>query len=689
MRPLALAILLGLVLPAPALRAQAPVGGDFADRWVQPTEALTLRVEQSLHARLEALRIFVGTSDMTALVRTPQPGVLVLDPRPLPLASGETELVVWLADGAEWRELARLPLKVLTASGFEAASFTPRLDLAGKSQFDESTQGAAAPPPRPTFADLTGRGGLAFDARRGSFAADGSFNASGSSYRNEALRFGELAGRAPKSDLNDYLLNARYRNAALALGHQSTGNNPLLLNGFASRGLGITQRLGARGDLRLHALNGTSIVGYDNFFGLDDADHRVYAASAGVEFIAARPGALRAELSYLDASVSSRNNFNVGEIPDAERSHGIGLRLTGTTEGGRVRGDLVFARSTYVNPFDPQLAQGGSVQAVAPATANGWIADLGIDLLQGSKALSGTHPLTMTLALHHERVAPLYRSLGAFFSADQQTDRATLGTQMAGAQLQLLAARQQDNLDDVPTILKNRTSTASATLGLPLAQWLGGTNGQSFWPGLNYAFQDVAQRAINSPVTEDSGFAATHRPDQRNRSHQVNLAWNVEPWSFSYGFSRTTQDNRQIGRENADFTNTGHQASASVRLGERLSLSFGANVARNYSKERDLTTTTDGGNVGIDWQPAQRWSLAANFGRSLGGDSRDFTASANDNAQVQLSYRYDLPAFGRKLPGQVFVRYVRATSESRDSTFGLSATGTQWAVDAGLSLSLF
>jgi hypothetical protein len=689
MRPLALAILLGLVLPTPGARAQAAVTGDFADRWVAPTEPLILRIEQALHARGGDLRLFAGAADVTALVRFPQPGVLVIDPRPAPLPSGESELIVWIVDGAAWRELARLPLKVLTASGLEAGSFTPKLDLAAKSQFEQRTRGDASPPPRPTFADLTGRAAASFEARRGTYAADGNFNVSGSSFRSEALRFGELGADAPKVDLNDYVVNGRMRSTSLSVGHMSTGNNPLLLSSFASRGVGLGQKFGSRMDLRLNALNGSSIVGYDNFFGLDDTDHRVYAATAGFEFIGGRPGGLRAELTYLNASKQSRNNFNVGEIPDAEESDGVGLRLSGTSAGGRMRGDLVLARSTYVNPFDPQLAQGGELQPVKSATASGRIVDLGVDLLQRSTSLSDKHPLTVTLALHHERVEPLYRSLGAFFSADQEQNRITLTSQMAGAQLQLLGSRQEDNVDDVPTILKNRTTTGSATLSLPLPQWLGPAAGRSWWPAANYVYQDVAQRAINEPLTADSGIAATHRPDQQNESHQLNLSWNLMPWTLGYGASYADQDNRQVGRENADFTNSGHQLSVSLRALDTLNLALGLNRTRNYSRERDLTTYSNGGNASVDWQFAQRWSLAANLGRTLGSDSRDFTESANDNAQAQLTYRYEISSFGRKLPGQVFVRYARQANENRDTVFGLATDGTQWAWDAGVSLSLF
>ncbi|MCK6431133.1 MAG: hypothetical protein L6Q72_18920, partial [Burkholderiaceae bacterium] len=82
-------------------------------------------------------------------------------------------------------------------------------------------------------------------------------------------------------------------------------------------------------------------------------------------------------------------------------------------------------------------------------------------------------------------------------------------------------------------------------------------------------------------------------------------------------------------------------------------------------------------------------TLAANAGRTLGGDSRDLTAADNNNAQAQLTWRFGIPADGRKLPGQVFVRYVRQENTSRDTSFGVSTSGASWAWDAGVSLSLF
>lgn len=682
-KPLTLAVALAF-----ASGAHAAVTADFADRWIAADATVTLQLDQPLAARAADLRFFAGALDVTAIARQPRPGVLAFDLRLARLAAGESSFVVYLVEAGQWREVAKIPLKVLNAAGFENGQFGPKLDLSGKSRFDEGRRGDATPPARPTYFDGTGRGGFAFDASRGVLKADGQFNATGSSYRNEALRFGELGARAPKTDLADYVVNLRHGGTSLAIGHVSYGNNPLLLSGYGSRGLTLAQKFGERFDVSVNAMNGTGIVGYDNFFGLASAQHRIHGATAGLELIGGRPGALRVEVAALDARLQSRTDFNSGEVPDAEESRGFGVRLSGRTESNRVRGDAVFARSSYVNPFDPQLAQGGELQAVKRATASGRQLDFAVDLVPSSRRWSEARPLTITLSAHHQRIEPQYKSIGASSSPDQQLNRLALATQVGAAQLQLTGARHEDNLENVPTILKTRTDEASASLALPLAQWFG-AGGASGWPQFGYTLQSVRQRAINAPVTADSGIAASHRPDQSNRSHQAALNFTRGGFNFGYAIQRSTQDNRQPGRENADFESLGHQITLGMRLGEKLNLNLGANTNRNFSREKDLTTTTRGGNGGFDWQLLDGVTLAANAGRTLGGDSRDLTSASNDSAQAQLTWRFGIPAYGRRLPGQVFVRYVRQENASRDTNFGLSTSGATWAWDAGLSLSLF
>lgn len=666
---------------ARAVAADGPVQFEEGGTWTARGGALHLRIAQDLAARRSMLRVIAASTDVTALASFPEPGRMQIQLPAAALPSGESELAVYLIEGAEWRELLRAPLKLLTRGGFEQAAFTPKLDLANKSQLAYATRGSTGAPPRERYADLTARGSVAFNAARAGWAADGQFNGSGSSFRPETLRYGELGADAQKFDLSDYVMNLRFGATTLSLGHQSVGNNPLLLSGFSSRGLGLTQQLGERLSLSFHAMNGTSIVGTDNFFGLDSAEHRVLSASMGYEFFE-RAGALRAELLFMDASLLSRGNFNAGEIVDAQTSRGFGLRLSGRSASQRLRGDLVFARSTYVNPFDPLLAQGGPLQPVRPDTDHGVTVDLGADLLQGG-------PLTLSATLRHERINPLFRSLGASLAAGQCSTRLGLNAGWAGAQLQLTHQAQRDNLGDIATLLSTKTQSSALNAQLPLPQWLGVPGQPGWWPVLDLQWQSVHQFAINTPVTEDSGFAASHRPDQLSRQVQLGLNWTRDRWSWRYGLSRSVQDNRQTGRERADFSSLGHQANATWRATDTLNLTLGVQRHRHLSVEKDLVSRTTTASAGVDWTWRDRWTLAANMSRTRGDDSMAIASSANRSLQAQLGYRFELSSFGRKLPGQVFVRFSDQAASSRDALFGFDTAGGHRSVDAGLSLSLF
>jgi hypothetical protein len=668
--------------------AQAPTV-DFTERWVHPDESLVIRFTSPPDLASGEIRVLAGTTDVTALSHFASPAELVIDPSLLPFESGEHELVLYLVGSQGWKELQRYPLRVLTPGGFQAAEVTPRVNLNVKSRLDEGHNASAPPPPRTTYTDIAGEGGLDAHVTRGDFDMQAGFNGVGTSYRNEALRYGELGDDAPKVDLSEYQVAMDYRRANLSLGHISYGNNPLLLNSMSSRGMILGYQLTDRLDISGNLMNGTSITGYDNFFGLDNSNHRISGATVGYELLGDRPGGLRIETSYLDATVESQDNFNVGEVSDAEESHGFGIRLVGSSKGGRVRHDLVFARSTYTNPFDPLLAQGGTLQAVKETTNNGRTADIGFDLLRNSTFISETNPVSVVLNLHHERVEPEYKSLGSYFASDQEHNRATLDAMLGGAQLQVLRGRQEDNLDDIPTILKTRTYNTGVTLNLPLPNWLAQPGAPGWWPSLTYSWQEVHQYAINTPVTSDSGFTGSHRPDQLNTSQQVNASWYRERWGFSYGFNYSDQDNRQTGREQADFKNYGHQVSANLRATDRLNLNAGVSRYKNYSKEEDISRYTTSGNLGIDWQVSNRWYLSGNISRTLSDDSEDQADNENDDLQLQIARQFDIRAGNRRLPGQAFVRYSRTANESSNNIFDFSSRANYWNVDAGISLALF
>ncbi len=684
-----LAVILGAASGAASAVEVLPT--EFAERWVAPNDPIRLKLDRPLQPNEGALAIFIGHRDVTVLFRQTAPGEFTYTPDRIALPSGEHELIVYQVRAGDRREIARLSLKVLTPAGFETSTVTPRMDLNVKSQLDEEHSEDAPTPERSTYNDLAGQGGLTTEHQRGDLRIASAFNLVGSSYRKEALRFGQEGADAPKVDLTDYRFDVSKGSTAVALGHISYGNNPLLLSNVANRGVMLTQRFGSHVDVSLSSMNGNSIVGPDNFFGLDDAENRINGATLGLEAIADRPGGLRAEVSYVEASVKSLPDFNAGEIPDAEESHGAGLRLLGSTSDGRLRGDFVRAASTYLNPNDPLLAQGDTLVPVNRSRDYGRMADLSYDLLRANTTFSERHPLTVTLSAHHALVDPLYKSLGTFVASDQDLTRYGLSVQIGALLAQAGASRKKDNVEDVPTILKTRTDDTTFNVNAPLGALVGSDSGfGSAWPTLTYTRQRTHQLAINTPTFADSGFQDTHRPDQLNVMRQWGANWNWGRFSLGYTRSNSLQDNRQAGREQADFRSTGHQGTAGLRASDTLNLNLGVNATRNHSDEQELTTRTEGATFGFDWQFVERWTLNGNYGATRTEDSQNLATSDSYTAQTQVAWRFEVPGYGgRKLPGQLFLRHSVQSNSNRDNTFGLATDVRHWTVNAGLSLSLF
>ena len=668
-----------------------PVSTEFSDRWVDADEALVLRLDAATAATASALRLFAGRSDVTALARRPAPDVIQIVPLGAGWAPGEAEFTVWRVVDGQWHELKRTRLRVRGAFGFETREFNPQVELQSVARVAEDVSGEARSATRGTYSDAAGRAAFGWTGYRRGWSMEAAANVVGSSYRPQALRYSQLKQEAPKIDLAEYRFAAVYGAHRFELGHLGVNSHQLLIHGASSRGLTARTLLADRLDLSITAVNGKIVTGYDDPLGLEDPQQRAVTLTLGADLLPERAGALRAELTWLDASQVSTIGFDTGEVPDTERSRGVGLRVLGSTADGRLRGELAVARSNFRNPDDPALAQGGDLQPVQPVTRSAHVVDLQADLLRQSPVFGQAHLLLdLGLSLRHERAAPLYRSVGTFVTADQELGRLQLQARLAGAQLQLQGVRRRDNLDNIPTLLSNRTDEATLSVDLPLPAWLGTPGVASGWPTLALVWQYVHQRATNEPDVEGSGIAPTHRPNQLNRSRQLNLAWALPGGSIvAYGLARSDQDNRQPGREQADFRNQVHQFSLAATLTEGLRTQLGLTRSRNLSVEQSLETWNTGVQLGLDWQASERWSLGANLSRNLSDDSLDRATVRSLGGQLQSTWRFDLPGIDRKLPGQAFVRLARESQRSEDRVFDQRIDRRAGWIDVGLSIAFF
>lgn len=662
------------------------------DGWLRDDQPLVLHLAPDLRARAAQLRFVLGHSDVTALVDpAPASAAGALD-RPLRLVpratrwpAGESELVMY--DGDDWTERARLPMKVLTRGGFESSTWTPQLDLRADGRPHVQGQAAALADGRSRREGLHGQAGLGWSGQRAGWQFEAAAHLAGSSDPAKALRAAERADQAPRVDLADYRVALAHDGRRIELGHLAGRAHPLLVQDPARRGLALHSALGPTADISLHVLSGTALVGWDHLLGVTEAEHRAQLLSAGVELLPARPGGLRAELGVLDAAVLPRRDFNAGSVPDAERSQGLSLSLAGQTAGERVRGSLALARSRFVNPFDPALALDGELRAVQPATRNAAAADLQLALL--ASAEGAVRPYRLRLDLHHERAAPLYRSLMAAVTPDQSLSRWGLHGQWAGATAQWQWRRRLDNLDHVATLLRTRTDEQQATLNLPVASWRAEAAPRAWWPGLTLDWQQVHQFAVNLPRTEDSGFAASQRPDQMNRTLQLRLDW-TRPWGqWAYALNRARQDNRQPGREAADFATLGHVFSASRAFGETLRVNVELSRQRQLNAEQAQVQRTRALTLHVDWTPDERWTLGGGLALQRAADSLQRSRTRHEDWFVLAARRFAIPQIDKPLPAQWQLRLAGQADRQDDRTFGLTSDVRGWWLDVGLSIGFY
>ena len=660
-------------------------------QWLETSGAITLVFDRIPDPVEGFLTVFVDNTDMTSLFTIEGEADLVYPGGIVPLSPGEHEVIVFLNKGVDdWVEIARLPMQVLSDSGFESSEISPRLDVAVNSQNKFDYEKDATKPDRLTFQDTSLQAGLTTRHTRGDLEIATSVNISGFSNREQALRFGERGGKAPKYDLNDYLVEVQKGDSNFQVGHVSYGNNPLLISGVSNRGMVASHKINSYLDASFTSMNATSIVGYENLLGLENVnDHNITAGTIGIDFLKDRPGGLRAEVTYMTAAKQNETNFNAGEIVDAEKSNGYGVSLIGSNESGSLRGNVYYAESEYVNPADSIVDPDGDVLAVGEETDTAYSLGIAYDLFQNYQ-IGEDNFFTLTFGYNRDQADPLYQSIGAFVGADTITDLYSVSANFNSISAQYSYSYVQDNLDDIATLLRTETRSNNFSLNLPFNSMFQDIAFVKYLlPSASYSFNTVFQKAGNNPI--NSGFNGTsHLPRQHNRSHNLNLSWSGSIWSFGYNFSNSSQNNQQEGRTNDDFKNFGHDFSFSISPIDTLNLNLSYSKAKNKDVAASNTGFTDTYSSNLDWRFLENWSFNANFTHTVQDDDLGLTESINNNGQAQVNWNFEIPSGGgTSLPATLFTRYSFQESESEDTSFSFATSARTWSVNTGLSIGFF
>jgi len=662
--------------------------GFAPDAYVAAQAPIELSLSRVPTAEEGRIAVFVGASDLTSLFE--QFGSrLVYRAQGIDLPSGESELKVFLVDGTAWNELTSLVIRVLTPGGFENAQVDPGLDLRNTGQLAEGHSGLQPAPVPPTWQSVAGTFALQTTHRRDGLTLSSDTHLLGAGERSEALRFNEKGAKASHIDLADYVIELEARNAVVSVGQVSAGMNRHLINGFSSRGVTAVVA-GSRISWAVGAENGTSIVGTDNILGLERGDHRILSSGLAFEAFPSRPGALHLDATVLRGSVLGVSGFTQGGIVSADRSDGYGLQLAASTPSQRVRLSAGLASSKSEFASDPPPSSGGSIVPLEAHRRTARYAELDVGLVP-YRMVFGVVPVTLDAGLRHERVDPLFRSVGAYTQSDIQRDAINVGGNLDAVSIQVAQSRTSDNLDEIASLLTIRTRSTTVTVGTPLSSLFRVTRGAAWLPTLSYGLQRMHQFGAGVPT--GGLFTASDVPDHLTLVHDGAAQWQIKQWQIAYRVNQSDQDNRQPGRELADYSAVTHGVAIGVMATSSLSLGLDLGLERQDDEEWSEVTDLRKAGVRGNWRPFPFTTLDGSVNLSRTEDSGAGSDTHVSSAQVGVAHGFNLWRSADATPrGQVYLRFSRYSNEI--FTLGSSfAPPTQsrgmWNLASGLTLRLF
>jgi hypothetical protein len=741
------------------------VQANFADKQsIAPDELIELGIDRPLAPGEGRLAILIGAMDMTDLFIVSAQSLKYDAGKSFRLPPDAAELTVYLVPpNNDWKEIARFPLRVgenptngtedaqakteepeakaesqpaTDASarqepappqaepqtrrrlGFDKLDFAPQLNIGFKSQFAETHFPEANRPDRPVFADAIMQGTWKTEMARGAFNMQSQFDFIGSSFRKEALRFGDLQDRAPKIDLSSYSMQFQQGTGKFTVGHSSFGAHRHLVSNFSSRGVTLAAPLGPHADISFMTMNSTNIVGFDNFSGLANRRHRIRSAILGLEAFKSRPGGLRFEVGALDAwFTSSRSNFNQSNINDAERNRGYSARLLARNKSERARLDAGFARSYFYNPDDPLLNQGAATQSSRAETRSARYVDAGYDLFKdfvfkpapaaagpdGAPSATATQDasqpavepkkLNLTVNIRHERVDPLYRSIGASTQADLFRNEAEFAGSYGGLNFTAAHTRFNDNLAGIRTILRTNTRRAAFAINTPLQGLFGSvppTEPNPFFPRVGYTFERVRASADFIPV--GGGFDQPGAiPDQANIVQSFTAEWQIKQIKLGYRLNHSLQDNRALGRERADLQNFTHNGTVGWSPLTTIELNFDLSFEDANNREQARTDRNLRFGATANWQATTRQTFNLTLSTAGAGDLARTTRNFNNEFDLQWSYRLTRENENRfkKFQANYFLRYANRFARGRNFVENIDSLTKLQNFNTGLNFIFF
>jgi hypothetical protein len=432
--------------------------------------------------------------------------------------------------------------------------------------------------------------------------------------------------------------------------------------------------------LQLAALNGSSIVGWNNTIGFEDDKHRVWGATLGVEAFRSTPGKLRLEYGYFRGSTRPLTGFNQGGVVTAETSRGHAVRIASSIVGGRIRFDGGYTESRFESELDEQVESGLDVTPIESKARSAWYSEASLELLRNRRI--GTTTAGATMNLRVEQIEPLFRTLGTSVQPDLRSESADIALNIGSVTGTVLHLRARDNLAGIESILTTRTERTALTIGIPFETLLG-----PWAPVVSVQADSLHQFGDGIPIGGD--FTIESIPDLESRNLLVSADWQLgSTVRGGVKLGTSTQDNLQVGSENQDSTT--RTSALTFGWTPRAALSVGGELGldRIESVAQERIDSTLRWAATLNWTIYKEIAFAGSLTNIRAWDDLDTRDSRNIDAFLELSTGFRLSRADRR-KGRIFVRWIDRQANVLDRAFDLRDSRRNASFATGLTVSLF
>lgn len=571
-------IVVGVLLAAycaPALALEQGWKGAFAaasGEPVDPREALRIKLPDDIdRATLGWLAVELDTLDVTPILTLEGTEIVVRPPRQLKSGTHRLSLTQYdeageIVDRGSWS------FKVGQAVAYQAradASFIATYRADTRNIPEESL------PAKRGTAD----GSLRLEASAGAASWEVSGNADGvwTNQPQEGLEHFEGG---------NYLATVRVRDVTGQVGQLDPRTESLIINSFQRRGVAVSyanrgQEVQARG----FALRAEPVAGFHEGLGIHDPDNRVLGGALTLRPIPKHAEWLTLTGVYLvgkegaDPGVAVVDSTGVSDGSAWSAGFVSGL----FNQRLRLRGEFAATR------FDPD----GEDEAAGEEPDNAYGASAVGDLLRDAKL--GDALLTWVIGGEYQHTGPSFKSLAnAGLPTDLQMEKGFTRLGLGGLSAELVAGREQDNVEDDPAVATGRTDLLGTVLAYsPTLAPDGRAQALLGQPRLDLGYQEIRDRTIDLPE------GLTDKPDRRNREWSAALgsAYRIADWRAGY---RSRREKDLTGAA-ADRTSESADASLGLRLWERFTLSLRGQSTRDKDIGTSLsrTNTLAGGELAL------------------------------------------------------------------------------------------